>query len=165
LNILLPGTFPAFASRTKLRVIKFLLVGGLCTLLQYLLFFQTVGLLSSSVWWEVTCINACAFTISTQANYILSLHFTWSDRRNKDLDRIIDRAALTKFNLMAVISLIANTSVFAVCVPIFGHLISLALGTVAGLILTYTISHRIVFAVKSTNKIKRIGSQATSSEG
>lgn len=148
-----------------LRVIKFLIVGTVCTGLQYALFF---GILSTSwfeIWWQITAVNAFAFIVSTQTNYLLSFHFTWSDRKISTHGILGEIASLVKFNLMAVTSLTANTVVFGLFILVMDHLPSLIAGTASGLVLSFIVSHRFVFATKHHESQPVVIRRTTSSEG
>lgn len=140
-------TIQSFGTRINIqRVIKFLIVGAICTGFQYCLFFLTMRSFGLDVWWQAASVNAFAFAASTQINYALSSRFTWSDRHNSTENRLVDVSQMTRFNLMAVISLATNTFVFAATVPLMGHFPSLVAGTMSSLILSYLVSHRFVFA-------------------
>ncbi len=156
-----------FGERINLqRVIKFLSVGAVCTVLQYVLFFGILKVSGFELWWQITAVNALAFIASTQTNYLLSFHFTWSDRKKPVHGFLGEVASLVKFNLMALTSLIANTFVFGVFILVLSHLPSLIAGTVAGLVLSYIVSHRFVFATKHHEpQVTVIIHQKTSSEG
>jgi len=156
-----------FGERINLqRVIKFLTVGVVCTSLQYALFFGILSTAWFELWWQITAVNAFAFIVSTQTNYLLSFHFTWSDRKKPAHGFLGEIASLVKFNLMALTSLTTNTFVFGLSILVLNHLPSLVFGTVAGLVLSYIASHRFVFAIKHHEpQVTVIIHQKTSSEG
>jgi putative flippase GtrA len=59
----------------RARPLRFVFTGGLCGLIQLLLF-----LLLTRVGWQPLLANIVAFLFSAQVNFLLSISFTWSDR-------------------------------------------------------------------------------------
>ncbi len=128
-----------------LRITKFLCVGAFCTVLQYLVFFTIIQAFSLDQWWQATVVNATAFVVSTQVNYLLSYHITWHDRKSAGSWSPYEVSSLLRFNLMALTSLGANTIVFGLIILVANHPLALISGTAAGLLLTFAASHKFVF--------------------
>ncbi|GHO95018.1 hypothetical protein KSF_050660 [Reticulibacter mediterranei] len=59
----------------RARPLRFVFTGGLCGLIQLLLF-----LLLTRADWQPLLANIIAFLFSAQVNFVLSISFTWSDR-------------------------------------------------------------------------------------
>src|SRR3989304_1400362 len=90
------------------RVVRFLSVGAVASLLQLLLLY-VIHLTGISK----LLANFFAFEISTQVNFALSYFITWYDRtpKNPSLRYVVER--WLGFNGMAVTTLVINMSVFA----------------------------------------------------
>lgn len=56
------------------ELLRFLLVGGFCTLLQYLLLIAGVELLNA----DAVAASAAGFLLSAAVNYLLNRRFTWA---------------------------------------------------------------------------------------
>jgi putative flippase GtrA len=59
----------------RARPLRFVFTGGLCGLIQLLLF-----LFLTRASWQPLLANIIAFLFSAQVNFLLSISFTWSDR-------------------------------------------------------------------------------------
>jgi putative flippase GtrA len=59
----------------RARPLRFVFTGGLCGLIQLLLF-----LLLTRAGWQPLLANITGFLFSAQVNFVLSISFTWSDR-------------------------------------------------------------------------------------
>ena len=59
----------------RARPLRFVFTGGLCGLIQLLLF-----LLLARADWQPLLANSAAFLFSAQVNFLLSISFTWADR-------------------------------------------------------------------------------------
>lgn len=85
-----------------LRPLRFALVGGAATLLQFLLLLLFVEILAQ----DPVAASAGAFALSAGFNYWLNYHFTFASRRSHS-------QTLPKFALVAAFGLALNTSSFA----------------------------------------------------
>lgn len=93
------------------RLVRFLLVGGSATLLQFLLLALLVEWLSV----YPVFASAAAYSLSAMFNYWLNYHFTFTSRSRH-------WRTLPKFVLVALIGLTVNTGCFAL-LAIFFHYI------------------------------------------
>ena len=133
-----------------LRVVRFGMVAGSCTLLQLLIleFLNHLGV-------SRLLANGIAFLVSAQANFALSALFTWHDRKprlarhTKSLNATragVWVARWIKFNGTALVALVINELVFAAAlhegVPLF---IGSAVGILSGAVVTFTCNHFITF--------------------
>lgn len=84
------------------RLLRFAMVGGAATLLQFALLLLFVELLSL----DAVAASASAFALSAAGNYWLNYHFTFASRRAHS-------QTLPRFALVALCGLAINTSSFA----------------------------------------------------
>jgi len=125
------------------RIVRFLSVGGVASLLQLLLLYliQLTGI-------SKLLANFFAFEISTQVNFTLSYLITWYDRTPKKptVRYVIER--LLAFNGMAVTTLIINMSVFALMLFFVHYLVAGVLGIIAATITNFVVSSRLIFRLR-----------------
>lgn len=137
------GTSPGLLDRLIARVprpVRFGLVGGACAALQLLL----LGVLARAGI-ELHGANVLAFVLSTQVNFALSSAFTWRDRRIAGWHPRSGARRLAGYNLLALGSLLINQATFALALPHAHYLVAAACGILAGMVLTYAVSGRILF--------------------
>jgi putative flippase GtrA len=125
------------------RIVRFLFVGGVASLLQLFLLYliQLTGI-------SKLLANFFAFEISSQVNFTLSYFITWYDRTPKKptVRYIIER--LLAFNGMAISTLIINMSVFAVMLFFVHYLVAGALGIIAATTTNFIVSSRLIFRLR-----------------
>ena len=134
-----------------LRVVRFAMVAGSCTLLQLLIldFLNHLGV-------NRLLANGIAFVLSAQVNFALSALFTWRDRKPR-LARHTKSIKATKagiwatrwikFNTTALVALAINELVFAAAlhegIALF---IGSAVGILSGAVVTFCVNHFITFS-------------------
>jgi len=126
------------------RIVRFVSVGAVASLLQLLLLYliQLTGI-------SKLVANFFAFEISTQVNFVLSYFITWYDRTPKEptVRYVIER--LLAFNGMAVSTLIINMSVFAILLFFHVHyMVAGALGIIAATTTNFVVSSRLIFRLR-----------------
>ncbi len=125
------------------RIVRFLSVGGVASLLQLFLLYliQLTGI-------SKLLANFFAFEISTQVNFTLSYLITWYDRTPKKptVRYVIER--WLAFNGMAVSTLIINMSVFALMLFFVHYLVAAALGIIAATTTNFVVSSRLIFRLR-----------------
>jgi len=126
------------------RIVRFLSVGGVASLLQLLFLYLIVQLTGMSK----LLANVPAFEISTQFNFTLSYFITWYDRTPKKptVRYVIER--LLGFNGMAAATFIINWSVYAVMLFFVHYLIAGALGIIAATTTNFVVSSRLIFRLR-----------------
>lgn len=133
------GAIAGYVYRTP-RVVRFVSVGGLASLLQLLMLYviQLTGV-------PKLLANFLAFEISTQFNFTLSYFITWHDRtpERPTVRYVIER--LLGFNGMAVTTLIINMSVFALLLLYVHFMIAGAAAILVAATTNFIISSRLVF--------------------
>ena len=128
------------------QMIKFGLVGAICTVIDYLTGLAVLNVLMavlSADYFEVASVvgSVVGFTVSVVVNYILSFKFVFE--RKDDLDR---RAEFVIFVLLSVIGLLINSLIIWIAVgPIYGS--SSFLQENAGYNLVYTGAKIVATAV------------------
>ncbi len=70
----------------RARPLRFVFTGGLCGLIQLLLF-----LLLTRAGWQPLLANSVAFLLSAQVNFLLSISFTWADRVQTERKNLLAR--------------------------------------------------------------------------
>jgi putative flippase GtrA len=134
---------------THRRKLRFLLVGGVCFLLQYAVLRALSG---AGVARPLA--NGLGFVVSAQANFLLSSVFTWADRGSMrprfDGQSMVHEnpngRRWISYNVTAAGALVVNTVVFAVTYRIVGELPAALAGVAAGTVVTYLACDRLVFA-------------------
>lgn len=122
------------------RLVRFGFVGGTCALLQ-LLFLDL--LVRANV--ELHLANATGFLLSTQLNFAFSSLITWRDRLSpRDYPLALARR-LVCYNALALTSLVINQIVFTLAASAIHYLVAATVGILAGMLLTYTVSGRVIF--------------------
>jgi putative flippase GtrA len=122
------------------RLVRFGFIGGTCALLQ-LVFLDL--LVQANL--ELHLANAVAFLLSTQLNFALSSLITWRDRLAPHERPALLARRLAGYNGLALLSLAINQAVFSLAALTIHYLAAATLGILAGMLLTYTISGRIIF--------------------
>ena len=128
------------------QMVKFGLVGAICTVIDYLIGLAVLNVLMavlSADYFEVASVvgSVVGFTVSVIVNYILSFKFVFE--RKDDLDR---RAEFVIFVLLSVIGLLINSLIIWIAVgPIYGN--SSFLQKNAGYSLVYTGAKIVATAV------------------
>jgi putative flippase GtrA len=122
--------------RRILVFIRFLITGGLATLIQFILLWFFVSTLQLNQ----TFSSAMAFSISAVFNYILSYYFTFSAASPHG-------RALFKFCIMVVLGLLINTSCFHLFNILLSgqYLIAQAMSTVLLIIWNFNLSRKWIF--------------------
>lgn len=110
------------------RFLRFVLVGGAATLLQFVLLAVFVEIFMAR---EVFA-SAASFSISAGFNYWLNYHFTFASRANH-------RETLPKFIVVALIGLTINTSCFSLLLVVFHYLPAQCLATGITLLSNFTL--------------------------
>ena len=122
------------------RPVRFAGVGATCAALQLL------GLaLLVRLGVEDHGANALAFLLSTQVNFALSAAVTWRDRLDATGRPAAVARRLAGYNAMALGTLVVNQAVFALTLPAAHYLAASALGILAGMLINYTVSGRVIF--------------------
>jgi dolichol-phosphate mannosyltransferase len=137
------GTIASYVQGAP-RLVRFVSVGGVASLLQLFLLYviQLTGI-------SKLLANFFAFEISTQVNFTLSYFITWYDRTPKKptVRYVVER--LMAFNGMAVTTLIINMSVFAVMLFFVHYLVAGALGIIAATTTNFVVSSRLIFRLRN----------------
>ena len=142
-----------------LRVVRFGMVAGSCTLLQLLIleFLNHLGV-------SRLLANGIAFLLAAQANFALSALFTWHDRKprlarhTKSLNATragVWIARWIKFNGTALVALVINELVFAAAlhegVPLFA---ASGAGILSGAVVTFNVNHFVTFRGSAQEQAK-----------
>ncbi len=132
-------TIPRYVYRLP-TVVRFLMVGGVASLLQLSLLYviQLSGI-------SKLLANFFAFEISSQVNFALSYLITWHERtpERPTVRYILQR--LFAFNGMAIMTLIVNMSVFALMLLYVHFLIAGAVGIIAATATNFIVSSWLIF--------------------
>ncbi len=125
------------------RIVRFLSVGGVASLIQLSLLYliQLTGI-------SKLLANFFAFEISTQVNFTLSYFITWYDRTPKKPTVRYVTERLLAFNGMAATTLVINMSVFALMLLFVHYLVAGALGIIAATTVNFIVSSRIIFRLR-----------------
>jgi putative flippase GtrA len=132
-----PARGAALLFSGRARIVRFALTGGLAALLQLglLALFERVG-------WPAMLANGVAFVLATQANFVLSSAFTWSDRP-------LDEAGLSgrwlRYHAAVAGSAVLNMAVFAAADRVLPTLVASALGIAAATACNYASGDLLVF--------------------
>jgi putative flippase GtrA len=130
------------------RVMRFLMVGSVCTILHLTLFSVSQWALHMPLNPERTIAYAAALFVSTQMNFCLSQKITFPDRAHASW-----RSTWMQFNISSAVATAINITVFW----IFSHIIispaATLIGTCAGLIWNYTASNMVVFRLPQTGVV------------
>lgn len=110
------------------RLLRFALVGGTATLLQFLLLALFVELLHTA---EVAA-SAASFALSAGFNYWLNYHFTFSSRKSH-------AQTLPRFVLVALLGLGVNTASFAALLTVLHYLAAQVVATGVTLLCNFTL--------------------------
>jgi len=115
--------------------LKYSSVGGLATIVHYLIFLATVNIL---LWapWQATLLAGC---IGAFTSYTLNYRYTF-------LSRAAHHKILPKFMLVAGLGIIIQTLIVAGLSPWIHYLLAQAMATVAGLILTFILNRHWTFS-------------------
>lgn len=115
------------------RPIAFIVVGGLCFTVQIgvLAFLAYLGMFEPLA-------NAIGFALSTQLNFLVGRRFTWPDRE-------AGMTALLSYYIIAMISLGANTVVFASTYRSMGIGVAAVFATAVSATLNYVACNYVVF--------------------
>ncbi|WP_082966129.1 GtrA family protein [Gallibacterium salpingitidis] len=115
-------------------IIKFLIVGGICTILDlfiYMLLFEPIGIL---------CSKAFSMTISTIVNYFLNKLWSFS-RRNSYL-----KTEITKYMISQFLNILINTGINSITFNIINDkMLSFLMATGIATIFNYTLQRYWVF--------------------
>ena len=122
------------------RLIRFGAVGSVCALFQLVVLSALVHLQL-----ELHLANTLAFIVSTQLNFVLSSLITWRDRRVLSRSLVTGARRLAGYNVLALGSLLINQIAFALALHVTSYLLAGFCGILAGMLLTYAISGRILF--------------------
>ena len=136
------------------RGVRFGVVAASCTLIQLLVLAALTRLGAGKL-----VANGIGFVLSAQANFVLSAHVTWGDRKPR-LTRSAQtgwrgrlggwRGRWARFNTVALVALAVNELVFTIGVQAGGRLlVASAAGILAGAALTFTLNHFVTFRAAS----------------
>jgi cellulose synthase/poly-beta-1,6-N-acetylglucosamine synthase-like glycosyltransferase/putative flippase GtrA len=120
------------------RKARFVVVGGVCFTVQFLILEALVHLGVGA-----TGADVVGFAVSAQLNFALSSVVTWGDRRPSGRRAWLYRGA--GYNATALISLLVNGVVFGLVHQRLGHLLSAAVGVLAGMVVTYLVCNFVIF--------------------
>ncbi len=136
------GTIAGYVYRAP-RIVRFLSVGGVASLLQLSLLYliQLTGM-------SKLLANFFAFEISTQVNFALSYIITWYDRTPKKPTVRYVTERLLAFNGMAATTLVINMSVFALMLFFVHYLVAGALGIIAATTMNFIVSSQLIFRLR-----------------
>lgn len=127
------------ARLTRIRLVRFAIVGLLCLGLQYLI----VELLHIELGYSAFLSDAIGFAISAQLNFLLSNQFSWGDA-----PRVRGRALLARWrNFLGVAALatVINASVYAGTHRQMGTLAAIVCASVVSTTWTFLLNHYFVF--------------------
>lgn len=120
------------------RGIRFIAVGLFCTALQQLLLVLFVEGGS-----QEHLANTAGFIISAQANFLLSYHITYGDRKGDIITR------LWQFNALAIAVLLGNIAIFTIAlryIPYFvAGFLGIGGGAVIGAAVNYAVGTKFIF--------------------
>lgn len=125
----------------QIRILRFGVVASICTLLQ-------LGLMLALIAKGVDSItaNGIGFVASSQANFVLSIVFTYRDRKITWSPAIIVSRWIP-FNATALCALAVNEVVFTLCVQQhIVHVLAALCGTMCGAIISFTIGNKAIFS-------------------
>ena len=124
-----------------LQIIKFIIVGGIATIIDYIVFF----LLHDYLKINTLISNIISFTVSVIYNYIASI--TWVFEVNTNLDK---KKQFIVYIILSIIGLVINTGIVYLCVDILKmfSLIGKVIATV--IVMTYNFITRKMFLEKAT---------------
>jgi len=131
----------------RTRILRFGVVASVCTLLQ-------LGLMLALIAKGVDSItaNGIGFVASSQANFVLSIVFTYRDRKITWSPAIIVTRWIP-FNATALCALAVNEVVFTLCVQHIVHVLASLCGTMCGAIISFTIGNKAIFSSEEGNSI------------
>ncbi|WNG86273.1 glycosyltransferase [Mycobacterium sp. ITM-2016-00317] len=135
-------TGDAVSLRPITRICRFGIVGGGCFVVQLGLLHLLDGFM------HLYYADVVAFLASAQVNFVLSLLFTWGDRRHEELVRL----RWLKFNANALVSVfLVNASVFYLLVHLgLPYWAAMLAANVASSVWTFLVNHLIVFKAQPT---------------
>ncbi|MBL7495080.1 GtrA family protein [Frankia sp. CNm7] len=139
-----PERGPSFLRRnapTFLRLFRFGCVGTSCAVFQFAVL-KAVELLGA----QPSAAYAAGFACSAQVNFLLSSTFTWRDRTRELAGPRRWLRRWLGFNAGTLASLLVSTVVFTLVVGRFGDLLAMVIGIASGMIVSYSIGDRVVFA-------------------
>jgi putative flippase GtrA len=122
------------------RVVKFVLVGGSCGLIQLAILHTLV---TSGL--EEHLSNLIAFIISMEVNFTLSQLFTWRDRWSASLGAGTLLRRLIFFNAAATTTGVVNQGVFALLNLFIEYLPAAAGGIAVAAFTNFALNDRLVF--------------------
>jgi putative flippase GtrA len=134
--------------------VRFGVVAASCTLIQLLVLAALTRLGAGKL-----VANGIGFVLSAQANFVLSAHVTWGDRKPR-LARSAQtgwrgrlggwRGRWARFNTVALVALAVNELVLTIGVQAGARLLAAsAAGILAGAVLTFTLNHFVTFRAGS----------------
>lgn len=135
------SNYPVVRAVLGLRLVRYAVVGGLCSVLQLVLFTLlrphavSVGA------------NAGAFVSATQLNFVLSRHFTWA-ASGPTRHRLLVQWLI--YNATALGGLALNTAAFVIASRAVGSLESAIIALIFSSVTVYVVSLRYTFAPAST---------------
>lgn len=138
-----------------LRIARFAAVGLTCFAIQAGILLALRGAGTPD-----TLANAIGFLASAQVNFLLSAHFTWSDRRLPSAEPRPVALRWASFQATVAIALACNTGVFALASRFTGPVVAAAAGVGVGALLTFLVGHHLVFRKRrpeTASPMKHIG--------
>lgn len=123
------------------QIIKFIIVGGISTIIDYIIFFILHDFLN----WNTIISNIIGFTVSVIYNYIISIK--WVFDVNKDND---PKKQFIIYIILSIIGLLINTAIVYFCVDImkFYSLIGKVIAT--SIVMVFNFITRKMFLEKAT---------------
>ena len=128
-------------NKLLMQIIKFVIVGGISTVIDYIIFFILHDILK----WNTIISNVLGFTVSVIYNYIASIK--WVFDVNKDNDQ---KKQFIIYVILSIVGLIINTGIVYVCVDII-RLYSLIGKVIAtAIVMVFNFITRKAFLEKAT---------------
>ena len=128
-------------NKLLMQIIKFIIVGGISTIIDYIIFFILHDFLN----WNTIISNIIGFTVFVIYNYIASIK--WVFDVNKDND---PKKQFIIYIILSIIGLLINTAIVYFCVDIikFYSLISKVIAT--AIVMVFNFITRKMFLEKAT---------------
>ena len=128
-------------NKLLMQIIKFIIVGGISTIIDYIIFFILHDFLN----WNTIISNIIGFTVSVIYNYIISIK--WVFDVNKDND---PKKQFIIYIILSIIGLLINTAIVYFCVDImkFYSLIGKVIAT--SIVMVFNFITRKMFLEKAT---------------
>ena len=130
------------------RPLRFVFTGGLCGLIQLLLF-----LLLARAGWQPLLANSVAFLFSAQVNFLLSIGFTWADRVQMERKSLPTR--WLAFHVSILCTALLNQLVFFLAHLLIPSQFAAITGIAAAAIANFVLLDRRVFRYRQKPEAKQ----------